>query len=379
MTQVRLLVGTSKGGFILTSDASRRRWEVSGPLFEGWEIYHLYASPAEPDHLWASLWTSWYGNVIRSSRDAGRTWQPAGSTFGLGPPLHTYKGLDGAPQTWRFRRVWRFATPPPGSGGLGGPQALWAGAEDAALFRSTDGGQSWQELPGLRQHPTHDAWEPGAGGLCLHAIRFDPTRPGRLFVAISAAGVFRSDDGGATWRPINRGLRAQHTAEPQPEAGYCVHGLALHPARPGVLFLQKHPGVYRSDDAGEHWRNISEGLPSSFGFPIVVHAHEPDTVYVVPMKDDERHFPIDGALKVWRTRDGGASWEPLSAGLPDRHFYGNVLRGAMAVDTADPCGLYLGTTTGELYASRDGGDSWEPLMWHLPRVLSVEACVVEAG
>ncbi|MEW6045462.1 MAG: exo-alpha-sialidase [Bacillota bacterium] len=373
MVRLRLLVGTSKGGFILTSDAARKQWEIQGPLFEGWEVYHLQASPSSPDRMWASLWTAWYGNVIQQSRDGGQTWQAAGNAFELEPPLHAYKALGGATQAWRFRRVWKLAPAPPDPYG---PDALLAGAEDAAIFRSADGGQTWQELPGLRQHPTHEHWEPGAGGLCLHTLLIDPSNPRRLFAAISAAGAFRSDDGGQTWRPINRGLRSIHTPDPEPEAGYCVHCLAVHPARPHVLFMQKHPGVYRSDDAGESWRNVSEGLPSSFGFPIAVHAHEPDTVYVIPMKDDERHFPIDGALKVWRSRDGGGTWEPLARGLPGRHFYGNVLRGAMAVDRLDPCGVYFGTTTGELYASRDGGESWEALASHLPRILSVEAQMV---
>ncbi|MBE3598352.1 MAG: exo-alpha-sialidase [Limnochordaceae bacterium] len=382
MGQIRLLVGTSKGGFLFTSDASRRRWDVTGPLFEGWEVYHLYALPGDPDRLWASLWTPWYGNVIQTSGDGGRTWQVAGGEFRLEPPIAAYKSLGGATQPWQFRRVWRFASPPSASGErnapTGGPVVLFAGAEDAALFRSEDGGRTWRELAALRHHPTHEAWEPGAGGLCLHTLGFDPTRPGRMLVAISAAGVFRSDDGGATWRPANRGLYASHTADSQPEAGYCVHSLVLHPARPEVVYIQAHSGVYRSDDAGESWRNVSEGLPSPFGFPIAVHAHDPDTVYVVPMKDDERHFPVDGALRVWRSRDGGGTWEPLSDGLPGRHFYGNVLRGAMAVDTLYPCGLYFGTTTGEVYASADEGDSWEALALHLPRILSVEAHTVGA-
>lgn len=372
MGRVRLLVGTHKGGFIFTAGADRRRWEMQGPLFEGWDVFHVQASPQDPDRLYAALWTAWYGTVIQASADGGRTWRALDNRFAYAEPATYHKDWTGAPQAWRFKRIWHLA---PAPAPAWPPEALLAGAEDAALFHSPDGGMSWRELSGLRLHPSHGEWQPSAGGLCLHTLLFDPVDPRRLYAAISAAGVFRSDDGGQTWRAINRGLRSEHTADPEPQAGYCVHKLAMHPARPHVLFQQAHRGVFRSDDAGESWRRIDEGLPSGYGFPIAVHAHEPDTLYVVPMTDDERHYPPEGALTVWRSRDGGGSWEPLGRGrgLPDRRCYVNVLRDAMAVDRLDPCGVYLGTTGGQLYASRDAGETWEAVATHLPAVLSVEA------
>lgn len=366
MPGVRLLVGTRKGGFIISAGADRRRWEIAGPLFEGWEVFHMQASPADPDRLYAVAWTAWYGQVVHRSTDGGRTWHVVGNRFVYDPPAEPLESPPARHPQWKFKRVWHLAPAP-------GRETLFAGVEDAALFRSDDGGQSWTELPALRLHPSRHLWEPGNGGLCLHTILFDPSEPRRLYVAISAAGVFRSDDGGNSFRPINRGLRSVQTAEEQPEAGYCVHKMAMHPSRPRVLFQQNHWGVWRSDDAGESWRSIGEGLPSTFGFPIAVHAHEPDTIYVVPMTDDERHYPIDGALAVWRSRDGGGSWEPLRRGLPDRHCYVNVLRDALAVDGLDPCGVYIGTTGGQVYTSRDEGDTWEAVASHLPAVLSVEA------
>ncbi len=368
MQRIRVLVGTCKGGFILTSSADRRRWRVSGPLFEGWQVFHMQASPSDPDRLYASLWTSWSGTVIQRSTDGGRTWQTVSNQFLYQPPLTSHKDLGGENTPWVFRKVWHLA-PLPGDAG----EKVLAGVEDAALFHSFDGGARWEEIPSLRQHPTNHLWTPGAGGLCLHTILTDPVDPHRLYVAISAAGAFRSDDTGHTWRPIHRGLRATYTPDPEPEAGFCVHKMALHPARPHVLFMQKHGGVYRSDNAGEMWKDISEGLPSNFGFPIAVHAHDPDTVYIVPMTSDERRYPIDGALRVWRSRDGGGTWESLGKGLPDRHCYVNVLRDAMAVDQMEPCGIYFGTTGGQIYASRDSGDTWKALVKDLPAVFSVEA------
>jgi photosystem II stability/assembly factor-like uncharacterized protein len=249
---------------------------------------------------------------------------------------------------------------------------VFAGVEDAALFRSTDGGGSWEELPGLRQHGSGPAWQPGAGGMCLHTILLDPDRAGRMFVAISAAGVFRSDDGGGTWQATNRGLHSEGIPDPDAEVGHCVHRLAMHPSRPDVLFMQKHWDVMRSDDAGDSWYEISGDLPTDFGFAIDVHAHEPETVYVVPIKSDGEHYPLDGQLRVYRSRSGGNEWEPLTRGLPQANCYVNVLRDAMAVDRAEPCGVYFGTTGGQVYASVDAGDSWEPIVRDLPSVLSVE-------
>ena len=366
MSGVRVLVGTRKGAFVLTADGKRDRWEVSGPHFAGWEIYHVKGSPADPNRLYASQCSGWFGQVIQRSDDAGATWRPVGNRFEYEGVAGTHQWYDGTPHPWEFARVWHLEP------SLTDPDTVYAGVEDAALFRSIDGGMQWQELSGLRHHNTGASWQPGAGGMCLHTIVQDPSDPGRLFVAISAAGVFRSDDAGVTWRPMNRGLRSDGIPDPAAEVGHCVHRIALHPARPQVLFMQKHWDVMRSDDAGESWQEISGNLPSDFGFPIDVHAHEPDTVYVVPIKSDSEHFPPDGKLRVYRSRTGGHEWEALTNGLPQSNCYVNVLRDAMAVDSLDACGVYVGTTGGQVYASADAGDSWSPIVRDLPAVLSVE-------
>jgi photosystem II stability/assembly factor-like uncharacterized protein len=273
---------------------------------------------------------------------------------------------DGTSRPWEFKRVWHLEP------SLTDPDTVYAGVEDAALFRSTDGGQTWQELSGLRTHETASVWAPGAGGMCLHTILLDPSNPGRIYVAISAAGAFRSDDGGKAWKPINRGLHSQYIPDATAEVGHCVHRIARHASRPNVLFMQKHWDVLRSDDAGDSWHEVSGNLPTDFGFVIDVHAHEPNTVYVVPIKSDSEHYPLDGKLRVYRSRTGGDEWEALTKGLPQRDCYVNVLRDAMAVDSLEPCGVYFGTTGGQVYASADAGDSWAPIVRDLPAVLSVE-------
>ncbi len=390
MSGVRLLVGTKKGAFVLASDAKRERWDISGPHFAGWEIYHLKGSPADPNRLYASQSSGWFGQVIQRSDDGGKTWHQPGTPPGeptttpdgmskgesnkfvydtsseTGKPLTTHQWYDGTPHPWEFKRVWHLEP------SLTDPDTVYAGVEDAALFRSKDGGQSWQELPGLRGHGSGPKWQPGAGGMCLHTILLDPSNPNRIFVAISAAGAFRTDDGGKTWKPINRGLHSQYIPDPNAEVGHCVHRIAMHPSRSGVLFMQKHWDVMRSDDAGESWREISGNLPTDFGFPIDVHAHEPDTIYVVPIKSDSEHFPPDGKLRVYRSRTGGNAWEALTKGLPQSDCYVNVLRDAMAVDALDKCGVYFGTSGGQVYASTDAGDNWAPIVRDLPAVLSVE-------
>ncbi|PKW12727.1 WD40/YVTN/BNR-like repeat-containing protein [Saccharopolyspora spinosa] len=366
MSRVRVLVGTRKGAFILTADGAREQWDISGPLFGGWQLYHLKASPANPDRLYASPSLDWFGQLIQRSDDGGLTWEPVGNQFSYDGTPGTHQWYDGTPHPWEFERVWHLEPSPTD------PDTVHAGVEDAALFRTTDGGQTWQELRALREHDSASGWQPGAGGMCLHTIIHAPDNPNRLFTAISAAGAFRTDDGGKSWQPINHGLHSEGIPDPDAEVGHCVHRIALHRERPNVLFMQKHWDVMRSDDAGDSWYEISGDLPTDFGFPIDVHAHEPDTVYVVPIKSDEQHYPPEGRLRVYRSRTGGGEWEPLTKGLPQNHCYVNVLRDAMAVDSLEKCGIYFGTTGGQVYVSPDAGDSWRPIVRDLPAVLSVE-------
>jgi BNR/Asp-box repeat len=370
MSEVRVLVGTRKGGFILTSDGTRKQWDIRGPLFAGWEIYHLKGSAADPHRLYASQSSGWFGQQIQRSNDGGQTWEPVGNQFSYDGVTGTHQWYDGTPRPWEFKRVWHLEP------SLTDPDMVYAGVEDAALFRSTDGGQTWQELPALRGVKGH-LWQPGAGGMCLHTIVLDPSHPERIFIAISAAGVFRTDDAGKTWQPMNRGLKSPYELpDPDTEVGHCVHRLAMHQARPDILFMQKHWDVMRSDDAGESWHEVSGNLPTDFGFPIVVHAHEPDTIYVVPITSDSEHYPPEGQLRVYRSRTGGHAWEALTQGLPQRDCYVNVLRDAMAIDTLEACGVYFGTTGGQVYASADSGDSWAPIVRDLPPVVSVEVQVL---
>jgi photosystem II stability/assembly factor-like uncharacterized protein len=365
VTAVRVLVGTQKGGFVLTSDGHRANWEVTGPLFGGWEVYHMTASSADPTRLYASQSTEWFGQLIQRSDDGGRSWSPMGNQFAYQGDTGTHQWYDGTPHPWEFARVWHLEP------SANDPDTVFAGVEDAALFKSTDGAATWTELPGLRTHPSGPAWQPGAGGMCVHTILIDPSDADRLHVAVSAAGVFRSDDAGQTWHPANRGLHSEGIPEGDAEVGHCVHRIARHPSRSDVLFMQKHWDVMRSDDRGDSWREISGNLPSDFGFPIVVHAHEPETVYVIPITSDSEHYPPEGKLRVYRSRTGGDEWEPLTRGLPQADCYVNVLRDAMDIDHLEPCGVYFGTTGGQVYASPNGGNSWEPIVRDLPRVLSV--------
>ena len=396
MTTIRVLVGTRKGAFILTSDGKRRKWSVDGPHFGGWEIYHMKGSPVNPDRIYASQTSSWFGQIIQRSDDGGKTWSQPGSDNGAakaaaegtpmqgksnmfvydtsqktGKPLSTHQWYDGTQHPWEFARVWHLEP------SLDDADTCYAGVEDAALFRTTDAGETWHELAGLRGHETGPSWAPGAGGMCLHTIVLDPKNRNRIFCAISAAGAFRSDDGGATWTPINKGLHSEYIPNPTAEVGHCVHHIEIHPANPDILFMQKHWDVMRSDDGGNTWREVSGNLPSDFGFPIAVNAHEPETIYVVPIKSDSLHYPPDGKLRVYRSRSGGEEWEALTKGLPQEHCYVNVLRDAMAVDMAEPCGVYFGTTGGQVYASNDSGDKWEAIVRDLPAVLSVEVQTIQ--
>jgi photosystem II stability/assembly factor-like uncharacterized protein len=366
MSGVRVLVGTRKGAFVLTSDAGRKTWDVTGPHFPGWEIYHVNGSPADPNRLYASQSNGWFGQLIQRSDDGGSTWAPVGNQFEYVGTTGTHQWYDGTQRPWEFTRVWHLEP------SATEPDTVYAGVQDAAMFKTTDGGMSWHELTSLRQHRTGPDWQPGVGGMCLHTIVLDPSREDRMFAAISAAGVFRTDDAGSTWRPVNKGLQSEGIPDGAAEVGHCVHSLAMHPARPETLFMQKHWDVMRSDDAGESWQDVGDNLPTDFGFAIDVHAHEPETIYVVPITSDSEHFPLDGQLRVFRSRTGGNDWEPLTKGLPQHHCYVNVLRDAMAVDSLDDCGIYFGTTGGQVYVSADSGDNWAPIVRDLPAVLSVE-------
>ena len=389
MSRVRVLAGTRKGAFVLESGGKRQNWSVSGPFFAGWEIYHMKGSSVDPDRIYASQSSSWFGQIIQRSDDGGKTWHQPGTPAGeattgpggmpkgesnkfvydtspaTGKPLTTHQWYDGTQHPWEFKRVWHLEP------SFTDPDTCYAGVEDAAMFRTTDGGKTWHELAGLRD-AQGAKWSPGAGGLGLHTIVLDEKNPDRIFIAISAAGAFRTDDGGKSWKPINRGLHSQYIPNPTAEVGHCVHRIAMHRDRPNTLFMQKHWDVMRTDDAGENWREVSGNLPTDFGFPIDVHAHEPDTVYVVPIKSDGEHYPPEGKLRVYRSKTGGNEWEPLAKGLPQKDCYVNILRDAMAVDSLDECGIYFGTTGGQVYASANSGDSWTPIVRDLPAVLSVE-------
>ena len=390
MSSVRVLVGTKKGAFILTSDGKREKWDVNGPHFAGWELYHLKGSPVDPNRIYASQTSGWFGQIIQRSDDGGKTWSQPGTPVGeptttpdgmpkgesnkfvydtspqTGKPLTTHQHYDGTQRPWEFKRVWHLEP------SLSDPDTVYAGVEDAALFRSTDGGKSWHELAGLRD-AQGEKWAPGAGGMGLHTIVLDPRNPQRIFIAISSAGAFRTDDAGKTWKPVNRGLKSQYIPDPNAEVGFCVHRIAQHRSRPNTLFMQLHWDVMRTDDAGENWREVSGNLPTDFGFPIEVHAHEPDTVYVVPITSDSLHYPPEGKLRVFRSRTGGNEWEALTKGLPQENCYVNVLRDATSTDSLDKCGVYFGTTGGQVYVSADAGDNWKPIVRDLPAVLSVEA------
>src|SRR4051812_6433252 len=383
MSKIRVLVGTRKGAFILTSDGTRKNWDVSGPHFAGWEIYHAKGSPVDPNKIYVSQSSGWFGQIIQRSDDGGKTWNTPGSKpeelagaggmpqgesnkFAYEGEVGTHKWYDGSQHPWEFKRVWHLEP------SFTDPDTVFAGVEDAAMFKTTDGGKTWKELSGLRK-AKGQLWQPGAGGMAVHTIILDQKNPKRIFIAISAAGAFRTDDGGATWKPINKGLKSQfELPDPDAEVGHCVHRIAMHPSRPDVLFMQKHWDVLRTDNAGDQWHEVSGNLPTDFGFPIDVHAHEPETIYVVPIKSDSEHYPPEGKLRVYRSRSGGDEWEPLTNGLPQRDCYVNVLRDAMAVDALESCGVYFGTTGGQVYASPDGGEHWTAIARDLPAVLSVE-------
>jgi photosystem II stability/assembly factor-like uncharacterized protein len=390
MSSVRVLVGTRKGAFILTSDGKRQKWNVDGPHFAGWEIYHMKASPVDPNRIYTSQTSSWFGQIIQRSDDGGKTWHQPGTPAGqeakspegfpmgesnkfvydesaaTGTPLTTHQYYDGTQKPWVFKRVWHLEP------SATNPDHVYAGVEDAAIFQSTDGAKTWNELAGLRKVQS-EKWAPGAGGMGLHTIIIDPNNPKRMFIAISSAGCFRTEDGGKTWKVITKGLKSNYIPDPNVEIGFCVHRIAMHKARLNTLFMQLHWDVMRTDNAGDLWTEVSGNLPTDFGFPIEVHAHEPDTVFVVPITSDSLHYPPEGKLRVFRSKKGGNEWEPLTKGLPQENCYVNVLRDATSVDTLPDCGIYFGTTGGQVYVSPDGGDNWQAIVHDLPGVLSVEA------
>ncbi len=357
-----LLVGTTKGAFLLRSNAQRNRWDVGGPYFHGQVVYAMaYDGRGGQHRIWASTSTYW-GTLLRSSDDFGKSWtNPQQAPIRFPPDT----GIS-------LKNIWQIAL-----GRLEEPNVLYCGVEPAALFETRDAGETWSMVRGLFDHPHRPRWVPGNGGLALHTIVLDPAERQRMYVAISSGGVYRTEDGGSTWTAQNRGVRAVFMPEKYPEFGQCVHKIALHPDRPERLFLQNHWGLYRSDDRAEKWTDIANGVPSDFGFAMVVHPRNPDCVYIVPVESDEFRCACDGRLRVYRTRNGGSSWEPLARGLPQKGAYETVLRDAMSVDSLDPAGIYFGTRSGQLFGSRDEGKTWQKILEGLPSVVCVRCAVVE--
>jgi hypothetical protein len=357
-TRVLVLIGTKKGAFILDGDAARRDWSLRGPFCETWPINHVVGDAAGT--IYAGGGNEWFGPAVWKSVDLGASW------------THSSAGLAYAAGETPVKSVWSLAR---------GPAGLYAGVEPAGLFRSEDDGQSWQHLAGLREHPSRAAWQAGGGGLILHSLVPHPSEANEMWVAISAAGVFHSGDGGAHWTPRNRGTRADFAPEDQryPEFGQCVHCLVMAPGMPNRLYQQNHCGMYRSEDGGRQWESIEAGLPSSFGFPAAAHPRDPDTLYLVPLNGDTagRYVP-DARLAVWRTRDRGASWQALRDGLPQQNAFLGVLRQALATDRLEPAGVYFGTSSGLLFASADEGEHWRCIAQHLPTITSVETLLVDA-
>ena len=367
-TQVRkgdflLLVGTTKGAFIVRSNAQRKRWEVGGPYFHGHSVYAMvYDGRGGQQRIWASTQSYW-GTLLRSSEDFGKSWtNPQQATLRF--PSDTGVSL---------KNIWQIVLGQPEE-----PNVLYCGVEPAALFETRDAGETWSLVRGLFNHPHRPRWMPGNGGLALHTILLDPTDSLRIYVAISAGGVYRTNDGGRTWTAQNRGIRAMFMPDKYPEFGQCVHKIALHPRRPERLFLQNHWGLYRSDNRAESWTDIANGVPSDFGFALLLHPRNPDFVYIIPVESDEFRCACDGRLRVYRTRNSGASWEALTRGLPQKRAYETVLRDAITADSFDPVGIYFGTRSGQLFGSRDEGKTWEKILEGLPSVVCVRTADVEA-
>jgi hypothetical protein len=361
-----VLVGTTKGAFLLSSDKSRKRWNVSGPHFPGHVVYAMaYDGRAGRRRLWFSSFNWAFGTTLRASDDFGKTW--------TNPESHPIKFPEDTGQA--LKQIWQI-TP----GNDDDPNHLYCGVEPAALFESRDGGQSWSLVRGLWEHPHREKWTPGNGGMCMHTVLPDPSNPKRVLVAVSAAGVYRTDDGGKTWQARNKGLKAEFLPEGSqfPDFGQCVHKVARHPSRPEQMFLQNHGGLYRSDDAGDSWTYIGKGVPSDFGFPMVQHPHDPDTAYIFPLEREMRVGP-EGKARVYRTRNAGKSWEALTKGLPQKAAYETVLRDGMAADSLKPAGIYFGTRTGKLFGSANEGGSWQMIVEGLPPITCVKAAVVDGA
>lgn len=353
--RVVLLVGTRKGAFLLEGDPGRQRWNVRGPLCEGWPLHDLSIEPATGAIL-AGGGSEWYGPAVWRSDDLGETW------------THSSEGLTYGDDGPKVKTVWNVTA---------GRDAIYAGVEPAGLFRSRDGGATWEHVAGLRDHPTRPEWQPGNGGLCLHSIVPHPTDANRLWVGISAVGAFETRDGGATWELRNKGVRADFYPDRYPEFGQCVHKLVMAADGGEHLYQQNHCGVYRSTNGGVEWEEITAGLPSQFGFPMGAHPRDPKTVWTIPLNgDDKGRYMPDGSAGVWRTHDGGDSWIRSGEGLPQSNAFMNVLREAMAVDRLDPAGVYFGTSNGQVFASADEGRTWSVAVENLPPVWSVEAAVI---
>jgi hypothetical protein len=354
MAAVTLLIGTKRGLFIARSDDARGDWRISEPRLAGREVYHAFIDTRDGT-AWAATDHAVWGAHVHRSSDGGETWELLDSA----PHYDDQRGL---------KAIWYLAP-----GVAPEPETLYAGIEPAGLFRSADRGATWHPVSALNEHPTNRSWQPAGGGLALGSIQHDPADPQRIYCSLSAGGVYRSDDGGGSWTPCNRGVRAEFLPERYPASGQCVHRLMAHPAQAGRLYQQNHCGVYRSDDHGDSWTEITEGLPSEFGYALAIDPHDADVAYVIPEESSHMRTTVGGMLRVFRTQDAGESWEPLTEGLPQQHAYVSILRDALCNDQLSPVGLYFGTSSGHLFGSRNGGASWRLIAGFLPRILSVSA------
>ncbi len=359
---VLLMVGTTKGAFLFTSGPERGEWQVDGPHFAGEEVYAMALDQrgANPV-LWAAPGNAFFGTTLRRSDDLGASWSDKDERPVKFPEE---SGLS-------LKHIWQIAPGPAAD-----PDVMYLGVEPSCLFESRDGGTSWGPVQGFLEHEHRERWTPGAGGLCLHTIVQRPDDPQRMLVAFSTGGVYATEDGGASWRPRNVGVRTEFLPDKYPEFGQCVHKVVSHPSRPDRLFLQNHWGLYRSDDWAESWQDVANGVPSDFGFCMAMHPHDPDTVYIVPMESDLFRCCPEAKMRVYRTRDAGSSWEPMTEGLPQEDAYETVLRDGLATDTATPAGVYFGTRSGKVYASADDGESWMLVQDGLPPVVCVKAGVL---